>query len=90
MKNTKKRTSKKSVNLHKTVKNASKKLDSKKPVTVAMVLMLIILTSGITVSTVTGAKQQTSAFVSVSPKTAGFGQYVLINAWVSPPPPLDP
>jgi outer membrane protein assembly factor BamB len=35
-------------------------------------------------------KKADAAFLSINPKTVGLGQYVLINAWVSPMPPLAP
>ncbi|MCW4018536.1 MAG: PQQ-binding-like beta-propeller repeat protein [Candidatus Bathyarchaeota archaeon] len=57
-------------------------------VTALILLLALTISAFATTIPVASAKQQTQAFLSVSPKTIGVGQSRLVNAWISPAPPL--
>ena len=60
--------------------------------TITLVMTLVIATTIISVTPIATAqeKQTSRGFISVSPKTIGVTQTLLVNSWVSPPPPWPP
>ena len=59
--------------------------------TITFVLILTIATfTSILPGVLAQTKKETAAFLNVNPELVGIGQSILVNAWVSPMPPLKP